>query len=234
MCRNPLYNQTAAPPRSPSLVFLVGIVGVPWQDIATADSLSGTTLKYLTADELRTQNRWAVILGDPQNGVLPTDPLMSESVVPRTGTNPILNVPLAPVTSTNPNENPINGHEYHAVAELQFACIFPLDTPLDCGFVAEDRGCDCRPLELIDPTNNMPYNKPLCQPPTGGPAVTTQYFAKASPGLRELQVLKDFGSTSVVASICPKQTTGAVDDPSFGYNPVVPAFIERVRGALRR
>jgi hypothetical protein len=173
-----------------------------------------------------------VILGDPSSGIQPTDPLMIERVVPRTGVNPILNAPLAPTTSTNPQENPINGHEYHAVADLQFACIFQLEVPRDCNLVAEDKGCDCKPSELLD-WMNVPYNKPLCQPPGGGVAGTTQYFAKAYPGLRELQVLKEYGSNSVVTSICPKQTTGAADDPSFGYNPVIPAFIERVRGALR-
>jgi hypothetical protein len=79
----------------------------------------------------------------------------------------------------------------------------------------------------------VPYNKPLCQPPSGGPAGTTQYFAPAYPGLRELQVLQDFGSNSVVTSICPKQTTGVTDDPSYGYNPALRAFIDRVRGALQ-
>jgi hypothetical protein len=226
---NPLYAGTN---RSPSLVFLIGIVGVPWQDIATAESLSGSGLKYLTADELNMQNRWRVILGDPSSGVLPTDPLMLETPVPRTGTSPIVNVPLAPVTSTNPKENPINGHEYHAVADLQYACIFQLEVPRDCTIVAEDKGCECKPRDLTD-VYMVPYNKPLCQPPSGGPAGTTQYFAPAYPGLRELQVLQDFGSNSVVTSICPKQTTGVTDDPSYGYNPALRAFIDRVRGALQ-
>ena len=64
---NPLYSpgSSGKPPRDPSLVFLAGIVGVPWQDIATADSLaSPTTLTYLTATELVAQGRWAQLLGD--------------------------------------------------------------------------------------------------------------------------------------------------------------------------
>ncbi len=53
-------------PRGPDLVFYAGIVGVPWQDIATDDTL-GTpdTLRYLTSDELTAKQRWDVILGDP-------------------------------------------------------------------------------------------------------------------------------------------------------------------------
>ncbi len=38
----------------------------------------------------------------------------------------------------------------------------------------------------------------------GGPPTSTEYYAKAYPGTRELQVLKDVGEMAVVASICPK------------------------------
>jgi hypothetical protein len=114
---------------------------------------------------------------------------------------------------------------------LQYACIFPLDAPRDCTLVAEDKGCDCKPSELAD-VNMVAYNKPLCQPAGTTATGTTQYFAKGYPGLRELQVLKDYGPNSIVASICPKQTTGAVDDPNYGYNPAVGAIIDRLKEVL--
>jgi hypothetical protein len=49
--------------------------------------------------------------------------------------------------------------------------------------------------------------------------------------LRHLQVLRDFGDNSVVASICPKVLdTG---DADYGYNPAVKAIIDRLKDALR-
>ena len=54
-CTNPLYDAAArTKPRAiPSLVFLAGIVGVPWQDIADDASLTDPkALTYLTAKEL--------------------------------------------------------------------------------------------------------------------------------------------------------------------------------------
>ncbi len=148
---------------------------------------------------------------------------MQESIDPRTGSNPITNDPIAPPTS-GPKQNPINGHEYTASAlrdDLQYACIFPLDAAKDCSGTAS---CDCRSGEGGD--------KPLCQDPTTGQvaATPTQYWAKGYPGLRELETLKEYGSNSIVASICPKilDTTNA----NYGYNPAVAAIIERLKSAL--
>ncbi|HET9933980.1 MAG TPA: hypothetical protein VFQ35_24925, partial [Polyangiaceae bacterium] len=57
------------------------------------------------------------------------------------------------------------------------------------------------------------------------------------PGVRELQVLKDFGAkgtqNSIVASICPKTLTVQKTDPSYGYNPAVSAIIDRLKEALK-
>ncbi|HEY8943552.1 MAG TPA: hypothetical protein VIM73_04790, partial [Polyangiaceae bacterium] len=90
---NPLYDTQGSgkAPRDPSLVFLAGIIGVPWQDIATADSLnSATQLTYLNAKQLEAQGRWAQLLGDAAASppVLPSDPFMVETTQPRSGTNP--------------------------------------------------------------------------------------------------------------------------------------------------
>ena len=68
----------------------------------------------------------------------------------------------------------------------------------------------------------------LCEqtPGTGDPG-TTQYWAKAYPGPRQLEVLEARGSNSILASICPRNTTdaSAID---FGYRPAIDAVIERL------
>ncbi len=56
---NPLYTSLGGTSRDPSLVFFAVIVGVPWQDIATDESLSGPGLAYLSAGELAAKNRWS-------------------------------------------------------------------------------------------------------------------------------------------------------------------------------
>jgi hypothetical protein len=77
-------------------------------------------------------------------------------------------------------------------------------------------------------------NSPLCQG-TNGMVSAVQTSAKAYPGARELQVLKDFGDNAIVASICPKVTTTAdpASDPNYGYNPAVGAIIARLKDALK-
>ena len=240
---NPLYDTgtSGKAARNASLVFLAGIVGVPWQDIADDDSLAGAGLTYLTAQELRNKGRWDVLLGTPGGNppgsapVLPSDPFMVETYDERTGTNPIANVAISPANSTNPNANVINGHEQHIpdFADLQYACTFPLGTAKTCA--AGDAACDCSPDKTGDASAVTAANSPLCQPPGGGAAATTQYSAKAYPGARELQVLKDFGDNGIVASICPKVTKSAnpSTDPNYGYNPAVGAIIERLKEALK-
>ncbi len=68
---NPLYATAGSgkAPRDTSLVFLAGIVGVPWQDIADDASLSGPGLTYLTAQQLSDKNRWTDLLGEPDGTV---------------------------------------------------------------------------------------------------------------------------------------------------------------------
>lgn len=237
---NPLFAvRDAQNPRDPSLVFFAGIVGVPWQDIATEASLGDPELlEYMTATELTDNGRWDVILGSPEAdnyytdpNLKPLDPLMHEQPDPRTGTNPITQEPLAPETSTDPNANSINGHEYlnDKNNDLQYACIFPLTAPRDCADTA-NTACDCL-------SDDDPKNRPLCNPPGGGPAGRTQYAAKAYPGTRLLHALRDFGSNSIVASICPKVTDpntveGGDQNAAFGYNPAVAAIIDRLKEVL--
>jgi hypothetical protein len=215
---NPIFAAPAGEPaRSKDLVLLAGIVGVPWQDIATDDSLTGDGLTYLTAAELTDKGRWPLILGDSA-GAPPSDPLMQESIAPRSGTNPILNAPL--IAPNQSGTNPINGHEQNVVLDddLQYACIFPLPTPRPC----TDSTCDC----TADVSN---YDRPLCSYPNGPTEDGTQLAAKAYPGLRELGVIAGVKDNGIVASICPKHTQPAAGlspeaDASYGYNPAVAAM----------
>jgi hypothetical protein len=239
---NPLYTPGAdgTPAREPGLVFLAGIVGVPWQDIATGDSLMGRSLTYLTAPEMRSPpmgtpggDRWELILGNPDIGDLPDDPFMIETVgavngvaIPgeaqRMGTNPITGDAIMPPAPGNMG-NAINGHEQNIVNrdDLQYACTFELEAPVACDMANQD-GCDCN-------DNEAPYNRPLCMG-------TTQTHAKAYPGVRHLQVLKGFGDNAIVASICPKnprpQGNNPAADADYGYNPAVGAIIDRLKEAL--
>lgn len=214
---NPLFSGE----RDPSLVIYTAIVGVPWQDIATSESLTGPGLEYLNARELEELDRWQLILGDPERGEPPQDPLMVASIDPRSGVHPLTGETLAPPDATDPKANSINGHEYvNAGSDLQYACTFPLETPREC---TGDDGCDC-----TDPS----LNRPLCNPPGGGAAQTTQYYAKAYPGLRHLAIAKALGSSASIASICPKVVEPPASAPAYGYNAAAAHMYDRLAGGL--
>lgn len=221
MVENPLFARAPGKPRRTSnLIYLAGIVGVPWQDIADDASRAGAGLRYLDASELSAKGRWDVILGNPAAGVAPTDPFMRESTTPRSGTSPITGDAVVPDSSLNPLASAINGHEQRDLGDdLQYACTFPLAAPEPC----TDRSCDCA-------AEDVARNRPLCQPAAGGPPETTQYFGKAYPGLRTLEVLRGIGDSAVVASICPKILTEG--QPGYGYEPAVDAIVDRLKGAL--
>jgi len=258
---NPLYvkdlndpNSCEVGTRDPALVYIAGIVGVPWQDIATDDTLNDPNqLKYLKASELASKGRWDWLVpqckatadqntGNPGNKLprpiavcdkwdlkdQPDDALMIESSAPRTGNNPAVNAALVDPNGPEVGQagsNAINGHEWlTADADLQYACIFKLATPKDCS-ASSGGGCDCDDVGAGYTANN-----PLCQ--GGGTYSKQQQYAKAFPGIRELQVLKDYGTNSIVASICPKVTSGSKTDASYGYNPAVAAIIERLKEVL--
>jgi hypothetical protein len=228
---NPIFTAPDGTIRPDSQVLLAGILGVPWQDIATDESRQGRGLEYLDAAELEAAGRWDVILGDRSKNQAPTDPHMIESIGPRTGTHPFLGIPIAPATSTNPEENPINGHEQNVPAfdDLQYACTFKLPTPRDCAVESSD-ACDCNASEQV-------HNRPLCDFPNGPGTDGLQRYAKAYPGLRHLEVLKGVGDNGIVASICPKNTepepgVERAADPSYGYNPAVASILEIFRERL--
>jgi hypothetical protein len=218
---NPIFAPNAqGERRSKDLVLLAGIVGVPWQDLSTRESWSGTDLEYLTAEGLEREGRWPLILGSA--GVPPTDPLMRESVAPRSGMHPLLGIPMVLPGSGQP-DNPVNGHEQLASNDLQFACTFPLPPGRPC----TDDNCDCTPKDRAKQSS-------LCTYPDDPMAAGTQIAAKAYPGTRHLEVLKGLGKNAIVASICPKNTSPApglsdVADRAYGYNPAIAALLDLMK-----
>jgi len=233
--KNPLFDggNSRRGDRDPSLVFLAGIVGVPWQDIADDASLRGPGLTYLTAQELTAKGRWRALLGDPSADppLPPSDPFMVETPGVRVGTNTIAGVSISPSSSGDPHANPINGHEQNIpkLDDLQYACTFPLKTPKTCTDSA-GQNCDCAPKNGSS-KDVVEANSPLCQ---GGATINTQTAAKAYPGTRELSVLQGLGDNAIIASICPKVIVAAdpsnpASDPNYGYNPAVNAILERLK-----
>jgi hypothetical protein len=231
--KNPLYSDLTAQcrmsgmgcagQRDKSLVFVMGIVGVPWQDVAVDPT--DLTKGYLTATQINDMNGWDKIVGDPRASppIPPTDPHMLESITPRAG--------LAPPGSAA-NADPINGHEWDPSmasptpnADLQYACIFPLNPTKTC---TDQADCDC-----FVPTAGNPSaaQNPLCQN-AASMYSNVQSRAKAYPGTRQLEVLRGLGEQAIVASICPSNATNAMDT-EYGYRPAIAALISRVRNALR-
>lgn len=216
---NPLF----AGGRSPDLVVLTTIVGVPWQDLVIeTENFDGYEL--MTARELRNYGRFPVILGDYAAGVPPTDPFMIDSVDPRSGSNPLTGAPIVTSLTATPTST-INGHEQNVANrdDLQYACTFELPTPIDCNAVI-DGSCDCD-------ANSAAYSRPLCQSPTGTVQTTTQYYGKAYPGRRELEVARRMRDRAVLASICPR-TLEDEQHPSYGYVPVMRAIQRQVTRVL--
>jgi hypothetical protein len=236
---NPIYeSKGGAAPRSPEQVLLLGIVGVPWQDVADVESLTGPGLKFLSEDGPLSAERWDIILGNPTASppVPPIDPFMYETPQDRTTVlglaqaNPVVPAEkLVDATSLNPQANHINGHEQvnTGARDLQYACTFALPNPIACDQAAfdADEGCDCFAEDLM-------YNRPLCQPPAGGAPTINQTFGKAYPGLRELAVLKGIGGHGIVASTCAK--TADLTSDSYGYRPAMDALAGRVAKQIGR
>ncbi len=230
---NPLYVAGPhSPSRSPEQVILMGLVGVPWQDISTEKSWTGQGLEFMTAEELADKKRWDVILGTPGALIPPSDPFMIESIDPRPpARHPLLDEGVLPSTSTTLNG--INGHEQAVTPnrdELQFACIFSLAPPMSSAECAANADvCACN-------ADEFDKQSPLCSGVTSG-TDGSQLYDKAYPGLRELEVLKGIGTNAVVTSICPKNVTLAVgntitSDANYGYNPAMAALVAKIAEGL--
>jgi hypothetical protein len=204
---NPLF----AGGRSPELVMMTGIVGVPWQDIARSPKSIAKGFKAPSEID------WELMLGDPMTGSLPTDPLMVESIEPRVGTNPATGSALAP-PSAGPMANVVNGHERDIEAgdDLQHACIYPLSAPAPCVTAT----CACNP----------PGDNPICQS-ADGTYSTVESFARALPSTRPLRLLRELGDRASVGSVCAA-TVGAPAQPTFGYKPAFDAALRMLRSRL--
>ena len=234
---NPIFEPSGNLPGRPhDMVYLAGIIGVPWQDIATSDSLSDPRkLEYLSAREILDLDRWSMIVGNPgaRPPIPPSDTLMIESIDPRpTGTpHPLADqLPNSAIAAPGTNGNAINGAEQlvdpNVRDDLQFACIFPLDEPIPCDSV-NTAECDCN-------ADEAGKQSPLCQFATAN-TDGVQTHAKAYPAARQLEVLRQIGDQGLVASICPKNTTAVGDpllDPNYGYNPAIAGILKRLREGI--
>jgi hypothetical protein len=229
---NPLFAARAGKgARSNSLISLSVIVGAPWQDLATSDSLTSDKLSFLSAPDLESAGRFQPLIGTGEYGK-PTDPLMRESIDVRSGKNPLTNEFLVAASSTNPLANSSNGHEQNIpqLDDLQYACTFPLPVPVACQ--AGDPSCECSADKGGNASAVIAANSPLCQPPSGGPPETTQYFGKGYPGLRQLRVARALGARAAYGSICPKQTSDS-SSQTYGYVPALNALIDRIAVTLK-
>jgi hypothetical protein len=125
--------------------------------------------------------------------------------------------------------NPVNGHDWVNMDQddLQYACIFPVPETRDCAQVVMETptpGCDCKPGQEGN-------NNPLCQN-ASGQYTTVQRYAKAYPGLRELQVVKDLGANGLAASICARNLTDALQ-PDYGYRPAIDLLLRQLGRSIK-
>ena len=247
---NPVNSLSSGIPRTDnSIIFLAGIVGVPWQDIGYKDA-SGNLVYIPVTDASWSGSAggaapikpppagtgiWDNIYADDNdNGKVPTDPHMIESLEARPG-----------ITAYDTIE-----HEWNtAYEDLEYACIYPLPEARDCkcdptksDFVSckYQNPNDCCDLTFaVDGRGNnqnppSEFGKPLCN-------ANTQVNAKGYPGLREIAVLHDYATkaavagNSIVASICPADVKATSDkaSPGYGYNPAVAALVTRLKDKLK-
>jgi len=239
------------------LVFIAGIVGVPWQNIATDASLEPTaTLQYQLANQID----WDLILPEYQNpNDVANDPHMQETPNVRSGSNPRTGDAIAPPDSVQRDVDRISMHDWNAIGDLQYACTFDLSQPLAEGQTTAAKDCliDCA-TQTAEPaavcerrlascsctTKDQPETSlnPLCQDPGSGAYGNTQYAAKAYPSLRQLEVLRQFHlqavapqvtNNAIVASICPKNLDFTQNaSAGYGYNPAVKALVDRLKEKL--
>lgn len=250
MVPNPLYSDLdpsdgTSVPRADNLVFFAGIIGVPWQDIARnpndlADGGFKNSEQMLEGGVDGQSTTWDWLLPSADGKSPAADPLMRESVAPRTGTNPAVGDALAPPGAAR-DANRVNGHEWNVVRndDLQYACVFDLEDTRDCSAVDANGvslypSCDCKPDAEFTPEE---IGNPLCQD-ANGVYGTTQYRAKAYPGVRQLEVLRGLGDQGIVASVCPAFITGNptpadLARPDYGYRPAVASIIDRLKQAIR-
>jgi hypothetical protein len=220
----PVNNPLVTAERGKEKVFVVGIVGVPWQSTASEETLASPNDLDLRRED---QTDWNMFLGTD-----PGDAFNKESLAARTADgrgNPFTKEPIGGPGTWNS----INGHDRPLEAsdglddDLQYSCIFPLAEPRDCA-AAGTNACDCYSETLPDQTvRNYAENNPLCWDAATSTYTSVQRYAKAYPGTRVIEVLKDVGVQGVLASICPKQSTEKTQQ-DYVYRPVIRALLLNV------
>jgi hypothetical protein len=245
----PVNSLSSGIPRTDnSVIFLAGIIGVPWQDIGYKDANGNLVYIPVTDPSWKGEPNgtppittppaagiWSNIYGDDNNNIVPADIHMVESLEARPGITPNDNIE----------------HEWNtAYQDLEYACVFPLPQPKPCACVSTSSdyaSCkyqnpnDCCDLTFstdgrgaAQPAGGTAFNKPLCN-------ANTQVNAKGYPGLREIAVLHDYAlqapvpGNSIVASICPADVKSTSDKKGagYGYNPAVAALVTRLKEKLK-
>jgi hypothetical protein len=193
------------------------------------------------------QPRSGLAASNPQPDGGGADPINGREWVTNTST-------LNPETMT---PEPVHAN---VPVDLEYACIFPLVDPVtgdprprDCSNSAHTangaqvdffnwEACDCSTTGLLgtDPTA-IPAVCGQC-PGTGantcsqgGTDYNLQYFAKAYPTIREIELVHLMGSQGILSSLCPIHSSyknGDPTDPVFGYRPAVTSIINRLKTAL--
>jgi len=172
--QNPLF----AGDRQPGHVVFTAITGVPWQDLATDASDPASPLK--SSAQMEADGSWGWLTGE--NGGAPLDPFMRASIEQRSGNSPATGESTTSANGINGGDRTIPEND-----NLQYSCIFPLQTQLQGGTI----DCDC--VEGV-------CDSPICDG-------EVQVAGKAYPGLRQLQLARSLGNQSIVGSICPPAIT---------------------------
>jgi hypothetical protein len=255
-CTNPLFAATlpdgsdltpaalcntagAGGPRTPDLVYYVHIGGVPQQLLQSTPGDStglcskGTNSADCPPKTALLPSDWVEVLGEGwesppgppgvtnpnQYNYMGIDPHMIEAFAPRPG---VMN-------------DWVTG-SMHTLPSLEYACIFPLPSPMDCSNLmdyATQEACDCStpglPVAEVPPVCGL--NNPAMPYAMGTNDYTTQYYAKAYPTIREIEVARLLGSQGSISSLCPIHTTdnAAGTDPLFGYRTALAPVVDRLR-----
>jgi hypothetical protein len=179
------------------------------------------------------------------SAALPTgggaDPINGREWITDTSTSTVVNgaTVIAPVHQNLP-------------VDREYACIFPLvdpttgdPTPRDCSNPADfvnQEACDCStqalspaaPSQIPAVCGQCPGTAPNnCA--MGGTDYNLQFYAKAYPTIREIELVHLMGGQGILSSLCPIHPSyagGMTSDPVFGYRPAVTSIINRLKTAL--
>lgn len=214
-CDNPLFSKDL--PTDPNADLCHLTPGPRSRDLVVFGVITGVPSTLLAAPSLG-PTEWTAILGkDPlhydESGI---DPHMVQSITPRSG---------LPGPSSANDADPIHGRDWDTAGiDLQYACTFQLETPIDCSNAALLGGpplpCDCSPGST----------SPLC---SAGAESALQLRGKAYPGIRQLEVAQALGSRATVSSLCPEHVAEVTpDDKRFAYRAAMAQLGDRMAQSL--